>query len=81
MKEHAFLSKIAAILMESLEIQKRKHSGSEVECLTRDGGAAGSSITGVTMLCPEARHIYPCFVLFQHRKTRSDIAESLLTGT
>ena len=27
-------------------------SGSVVECLTRDRGAAGSSPTGVTVLCP-----------------------------
>ena len=30
----------------------REHSGSVVEYLTRDRGAAGSSITGVTVLCP-----------------------------
>ena len=28
-----------------------EHSGSVVECLTRDRGAAGSSLTGVTALC------------------------------
>ena len=27
-------------------------SGSEVECLARDRGATGSSLTGVTALCP-----------------------------
>ena len=27
-------------------------SGSVVECLTRDRGAASSSLTGVTALCP-----------------------------
>ena len=27
-------------------------SGSVVECLTQDRGAAGSSLTGVTALCP-----------------------------
>ena len=32
--------------------RRREHSGSVVECLTRDGGAAGSSLTGVTVLCP-----------------------------
>ena len=30
----------------------RERSGSVVECLTRDRGAAGSSLTGVTVLCP-----------------------------
>ena len=29
-----------------------------VECLTRDWGAAGSSLTGITVLCPWARHIW-----------------------
>ena len=31
---------------------KRERSGSVVECLTRDRRAAGSSLTGVTALCP-----------------------------
>ena len=30
----------------------RGHSGSVVECLTRDRGAAGSSLTGVTVWGP-----------------------------
>ena len=29
-----------------------ERSGSVVECLTRDRRAAGSSLTGVTVLCP-----------------------------
>ena len=29
-----------------------EHSGSVIECLTQDRGAAGSSLTGVTVLCP-----------------------------
>ena len=29
-----------------------EHSGSVVEFLTRDRGATGSSLTGVTVLCP-----------------------------
>ena len=33
----------------------------------------GSSLTGVTVLCPWVIHIYPCIVLVQPRKTRSDI--------
>ena len=59
----------------------REHSVSVVECLTRDREAACSSLTGVTVLCPSARHIYHCLVLVQHRKTRPDKAEKLLTGT
>ena len=47
-----------------------KRSGSVVECLTRDRRAAGSSLTGVTALCPKARPIYPCLVLVQPRKIR-----------
>ena len=34
----------------SLPHQDRERSGSVVECLTRDRGAAGSSLTGVTAL-------------------------------
>ena len=30
----------------------REHSGSMVECLTRDRGAVGWRVTGVTALCP-----------------------------
>ena len=30
----------------------KMHSGSVVECLSRDGGAAGSSLSFVTVLCP-----------------------------
>ena len=41
----------------------------------------GSSLTGVTVLCPGARLINPCLVLVQTRKTHSDITEKLLIGT
>ena len=54
-----------------------EHSGSVVECLTRDQGAAGSSLTGVAVLCPSARHINPCLVLVQPRKTCPDIPEDV----
>ena len=50
-----------------------EHSGSVVECLTWDRVAAGSSLTSVTVLCSWTRHIYPCLVLVQPRKTRPDI--------
>ena len=30
----------------------RERSGSVVECLTQDRGAAGLSLTGITVLCP-----------------------------
>ena len=58
----------------------REHSGSVVECLTRDRGVAGLSLTCVTVLCLRARHINPCLVLVQPRKTCPDITEKLLTG-
>ena len=38
----------------------------------------GSSLTGITWLCPWARHIYPSLVLVQPRKTNPYIAERLL---
>ena len=43
----------------------RERSGSVVECLTRGQGAAGSSLTCVTAVCPKARHIYPSLELVQ----------------
>ena len=43
-----FISKCLFILFEII----RERSGSVVECLTRDRRAAGSSLTGVTALCP-----------------------------
>ena len=57
-----------------------ERSGSVVECLTLDRGAAGSSLTGVCVLCPRARHINPSLVLVQLRKTRPYITERLLMG-
>ena len=65
----------------STQTKHREHSGSVVECLTQYQGAAGLSLTGIAVLCPSARHIYPCLVLVQHRKTRPDITEKLLTTT
>ena len=35
-----------------IQARVRKRSGSVVECLTRDLGVAGSSLTGVTVSCP-----------------------------
>ena len=42
--------------------------------------AAGSSLTGVTALCPWARHINLGLVLVQPRQTRPFITERLLMG-
>ena len=59
----------------------RECSGSVVECLTWDQGAAGSSLTGITALWSfKARHIYPSLVLVQPRKTRPCLTERLLMG-
>ena len=57
-----------------------EHSGSVVECLTRDWWVAGLSLTSVTALCTWARPINPCLVLVRHRKTRPDIAEKYWLG-
>ena len=58
----------------------RERSGSVVDCLTQDRRAMGSSLTGVTVLCPLARRIYPSLELVQPRKTRPYITERLLMG-
>ena len=55
-------------------------SGSVIECLTLDWGAVGSSLTGVTALCPWAGLINPSLVLVQPRKTCPFITEILLMG-
>ena len=61
-------------------ILNKECSGSLVECLTRDRGAAGSSLTGVTALWSLSRHIYPSLVLVQPRKTRPCLTGRLLMG-
>ena len=56
-----------------------ERSGSVVECLTRDQGAAGSSLTGATALSL-SKNINPSLVLVQPRKTRPFMTERLLMG-
>ena len=46
----------------------------------RDRGAAGSSLTSVTVLCSWARRIDPSLVLIQPKKSRPYITERLLMG-
>ena len=58
----------------------RERSRSVVECRTPDQGVAGWSLAGVAMLCPWARHINPCLVLVQPRKTRPNITEDWWLG-
>ena len=54
----------------------RERSGSVVECLTRDRGAAGSSLTDVTAVVLLEQDT----VLVQPRKTRPCLTERLLMG-
>ena len=53
-------------------------SGSVLECLTQDRGAAGSSLTGLTVSL--SKNINPSLVLVQPRKTRPFITEKLWMG-
>ena len=55
--QNAFCACIRNILKIVMFVIKKmklvwERSGSVVECLTRDRRAAGSSLTGVTALCP-----------------------------
>ena len=76
--QERFLSCATNISFEQLELEihSGERSGSVVECLTQDRGAAGTSLH-----CgPWARHIYPSLVLVQLRKTRPCLTERLLMG-
>ena len=68
MDHHDF---ILCSFMENFTGLKRERNGSVVE---------GSSLTGVTALCPWARHINPSLVLVQPRETPPYITERLLMG-
>ena len=59
-QHYSFWYTLYTCLKQPLKIDKTKggHSGSVVECLTRDRGAAGLSCTGVTALCPRARTLF-----------------------
>ena len=52
----------------------------QVKCLTQDQETTGSSLTGLTELCPWARLINPSLVLVQPRKTHPYITKRLLIG-
>ena len=58
----------------------RERSGSVVECLTRNRGAGGSSLTGGHCIVSLSKNIYPSLVLAQPRKTHPLITERLLMG-
>ena len=62
-----------------LPFEQREHSGSVEECLTRDGGAVGSSLTGVTALWSLSK-THPSLVLVQSRNTCPCLTERLLMG-
>ena len=47
---------------------KGERSGAVVECLTRDRGATGSSLTGLSVLWSLSKTIYPSLVLVKPRK-------------
>ena len=75
------------LLVKKLEISMQHHQidlyqvnsnfeergDSVVECLTRDQGVAGSSLTRGISLCSLARHFILCLVLVQLRKTCPDM--------
>ena len=44
--------KITNALENLVTFKNREHSGSGVECSTGDRGSPGSSLTGITVLCP-----------------------------
>ena len=50
-----------------------ERDGSVVECLTRDRGVAGLSLTRSTALCPWARHFILCLEIVQPRKSCPDM--------
>ena len=56
-----------------------ERSGSVAECLTYHG-AAGSSLTGATVLWSLSKTHYPSLELVQPRKTRPCLTERLLMG-
>ena len=60
--------------------EPRECSGSAVECLTRDRGAAGSTLTGVTALWSLSKTHLSSLALVQPWKTRPCLSESLSMG-
>ena len=71
---HAYLNIFFSENTELIEFKfHMEYSGgrcdSLVECLTRDQGVAGSSLTGGTVMCPLAGFIILSLVLVKPRKT------------
>ena len=71
-------------LMQFQEIKKNRMGAQWLNIRVFDPrpiqAVASSSITGVTVLCPLARHINPCLVV-QPRTTRPDITEKMFSWT
>ena len=67
-------------LVEIYTTFERERSGSEVECLTRDRGAAGFEPHRRHCVVSLSKNINPSLVLVQPRKTRPFITERLLMG-
>ena len=63
-----------------LSSQRGERSGSVVECLTRDQGAADFSLTGVTVLWSLSKTHLSYLSTGQPRKTRPCLTERLLMG-
>ena len=55
-----------------------ERSGPVIECLTRDRGATGSSLTGATALWSLSKTHFSSLVLVHPRKTRPCLTERLL---
>ena len=59
------------VLYRLFTLYEREGRGSVVERLTQDWGVAGSSLTGITLLCHWARHIY----LLSSGSTQEDLSQ------
>ena len=73
------LASVSSISCKVFSSHDRERSGSVVECLTRDRGAAGWSLTSITVLWSLSK-THPSLVLVQPRKTHPCLAERLLMG-
>ena len=80
LRRMVWASLINRITLLEISCHSWKRSGSMEETLTQERGATGKSLTGVTALCPWARHINPSLVLVQPRKIGPFITERLLMG-
>ena len=68
------------IYVRTIHFSFGERSGSVVECLTRDRGAAGSSLSGVTALWSLSKTHFSSLVLVQPRKNCPCLTKRLLMG-